>query len=56
MKGGLRSLSLGQLPELLRFCAGDKELAFISPLKNVSTHHHFCTHVPFVWTDGTISV
>ena len=54
--GRLGSLSLGQVPELLRFHAGDKELASVSPLKHVSAHRHFCIHAPFVWTDGTIPV
>lgn len=41
---------LGQLPKLLWFRA-DKNLASISPLKHVSTRHHFCVHAPFAWTD-----
>lgn len=50
MQGELSFLSLGRLPELLWFRA-DKNLASISPLKHVSTRHHFCAHAPFAWTD-----
>lgn len=50
MQEGLSFLSLGQLPKLLWFRA-DKNLASISPLKHVSTRHHFCVHAPFAWTD-----